>query len=68
MNFQKMKSYISCVGLEPVTSLGLNIFKLPKITFSFFIIVKIPPISDRSDKYDFVANISADKMYMVRSE
>ena len=63
-----MKSYISDMGFEPGTSLGPDNKKLAKFHFSFFFLIKIPPISTTSDKYAVVTKIYADEMYMVRSE
>ena len=63
-----MKPYISDVGFEPVTSRGPDNKKLAKFNFSFFCLNIIPTISNASDKYAFVAYITADEMYMVRSE
>ena len=68
MNEEKGNSYSSHVGFEPVTSLGLAAKKLAKINFTFFLIIKIPPISTSTDKYIFVADITEDKMYMIRNE
>ena len=42
--------------------------KLAKCNFSFFFLTQIPTISTTSAKYAFVAYITADEMYMVRSE
>ena len=68
MNQEKWKPYLSHMGFEPLTSLGPDTKKLAKIISWFLFLIKIPPISDGSEKYIFVANISADVMYMVRSE
>ena len=63
-----MKPYTIDVGFEPETSLGPDNKKLAIFNFSFFFLIKIPTISTTSDKFVFVAYITADEMYMVRSE
>ena len=65
---KNMKPFISDMGFEPVTSLGPDNKQLAKFNFSFFFLIKIPTISTASDKHAFVAYITADDMYMVRSE
>ena len=66
MNQEKWKSYLSHKGFEPVTSLRPDNKKLADN--KKFAKIKIPAISDGSEKYIFVANLSADVMYMVRSD